>query len=159
VKKRGEKDGYLLNHGGFPRLGQVVLNMENPDASALSDPAYLEFVLAQVAAAMFPLAGEPPKIDIHTCDSEDNSVLHYACTWGDIRAVRLLVGAGASVNKLGDMDQTPLHCAVSSRFLDIIEFLLNHGATQDQKDAFGYTPLEWAKQMEYSDVISILQRR
>ncbi len=156
--KPDEKENYLLNHGGFPRLSQIFLNMENPDAKALSDPAYLEFVLTNAAAAMFPLAEEPPRIDIHVCDSEDNSVLHYACRWGDLRAVRLLVESGAKVNKLGDMDTSPIHCAVSSRFVDIVEFLLAHGATQDQQDAFGYTPLEWAKQMEFSDVISALQQ-
>lgn len=158
MKKQGKNNAYLLNAGGFPRVGQMFLSAENPDAASLTDEAYLRFVLTQIAAAMYPLAEQPPDIGIHGCDSEGSSALHYACTWGDLRAVRLLVEAGADVNKLGDMDETPLHSAVGSRFLDIVEFLLARGATQDQKDAFGYTPLEWAKQMEYSDVVGVLER-
>lgn len=159
VKKRMAENDYLMNNGGYPRLGQMFLHMNNPNASALNDADYLEFVLSQAADAMFPDSDQPPKIGVDTRDSEGDSLLHYASTWGDLRAVRLLVETGADINVLGDMDKTPLHVAVEGRFLDIVEFLLTRGATQDERDAFGYTPLEWAQQMEYADVVAVLQRR
>lgn len=158
MKKAGQGDTYLLNDGGLPRGGLMFLRSQYPDAADLTDDAYLPFVLREIAAAMFP-SEQPPEIGVHGCDSEGGSALHYACSWGDLRAVRLLVEAGADVNNLADMDETPLQIAVHSRFLDIIEFLLVHGAKKDQKDAFGYTPLEWAKQIEYSDVVELLERR
>lgn len=159
MKKAEQGDAYLLNAGGLPRGGLTFLRSQYPDAADLNDDAYLPFVLTEIAAAMFPSAEQQPEIGVHGCDSEGSSALHYACSWGDLRAVRLLVEAGADVNKLADMDETPLQIAVHSRFLDIIEFLLAHGAKKDQKDAFGYTPLGWAKQIKYSDVVELLERR
>ncbi len=120
-----------------------------------SDEEYFVLVKQKIAEVLFPFA-ELPTMGLDDRGPEGDSLLHVACTWGDLRAVQLLIHAGADVNATGDMDQTPLHIAVSARFLDIVEFLLARGAVQT-KDAFGYTPLEWAKQMEYTDITEALK--
>ncbi len=141
----------------LPRLES--LPMSNPRAPQSDDAAYLDDFLLQVSEAMFPLLDTPPKIDIHTRDAEDESVLHYACTWGNLRAVRLLVEAGANIDALQEMDKTPLHYAAAYQFLDIVEYLVGKGADPSRKDAFGYTPLEWAIQMGASDIENALRKR
>ncbi|MEW5894822.1 MAG: ankyrin repeat domain-containing protein [Candidatus Omnitrophota bacterium] len=156
AKEMNVEKNCLRSRECYPRLDQSFLKLSNPNLSSLGDVEYLEAVLSHYAGAMFPLSDEPPKIDIHACDIEDDSMLHYACRGGDLRAVRLLVEAGADINVLGDMDQTPLHCAAAYRFLDIVKFLISKGAVQ-RKDAFGYTPLEWAQQMGYSDIAEVLR--
>lgn len=154
-----ERQSDALNKGSLPRLGVILLRESRQNAHSLSDPDYLALVLEQISGAMFPLEESTCEIDVHAADSEGTTVLHYACTWGDTRAVRLLLAAGVDVNALGDMGQQPLHVAVSSRFCDIVELLLSHNASTNQKDLFGYTPLEWANQMGYQDVCSLLEKR
>ena len=124
----------------------------------LSDPDYLSAFLSKTADSMFYDLNPAPRIDVNARDYESNTVLDYACLWGDLRAVQLLVDAGTDIDAAGDMDVTPLHSAVRGRFLDIVEFLLLHGARQT-KDAFGYTPLEWAMQMDYKEIVCVLQKQ
>lgn len=140
---------YLLNEGGMPRLAAAIGLPESA-----SDEQYLEIVKEKAAGALFPLQ-EFPALGLCDRGPEGDTLLHVACIWGDIRAVRLLLGAGAEINAAGDMKMTPLHIAVGGRFLDVVHFLLSAGAIQT-KNAFGYTPLEWARQMEYEEIVSAL---
>lgn len=159
AKEIMSEQDYVLNDGGLPRLGLMMLQASEPDAETLSDPEYLAVVLKHVSEAMFPLDEDIREINVQTINSEGDTVLHYACLWGDARAVRLLLASGSDVNSLGDMERSPLHVAVSNRFCDIVEILLSHGAHTNKKDSFGDTPLELADQMGYQDVSSLLGKR
>jgi ankyrin repeat protein len=123
-------------------------------ADDASDAEYLAAFKAHAVSVSFG-DGEVLFQDINDRDSEGDSLLHIASIMGGLRAVKLLVFAGATVNALGDMDKLALHYAACSQFFDIAEFLLKAGSTQS-KDAFGYTPMEWAQQMDDQEMIVLL---
>ncbi len=70
--------------------------------------------------------------------SDGDSCLHIAAWVGDLRAVELLVKAGMDVNRLGDMEMTPLHCAGTP---EVAQFLLSHGADTNLVNLFGTSPV------------------
>lgn len=149
--------GSLIHKGAIrPGLGFMLSNCA--ETALLDDNDYLIVFLYLAASSMFYDLDSAPRIDVNARDYESNSVLNYACLWGNFRAVRLLVCAGADINTSGDMDVTPLHEAARGRFPDIVEFLLLHGAKQT-KDGFGFTPLEFAKQTDCPDIVRLLEHR
>lgn len=83
--------------------------------------------------------------------------LHEARTLG---IARLLVRAGASVNALDSIHQTPLHCAIENEHPDIAVFLLRAGAKPDIADNAGNTPLHLAASISSTAVANaILKHR
>jgi len=143
---------YILNESGMPRLATAIgLPQE------ASDPEYLKAVKHSAAHALFPLK-ESPTMELNGRGPEGDSMLHVACAWGDLRAVRLLIEAGCDIESRDEMEVTPLSRAVNGRFVDIVEFLVSHGANSDTKSAFGYSPREWALQMGYSEIVEALQK-
>ena len=52
--------------------------------------------------------------------------LHFACSTGDLEAVKMLVQAGASIDKLAGnlIKYTPLHNACSSGKKDVVVYLI-----------------------------------
>jgi uncharacterized protein len=122
-----------------------------------SDADYLNAFMAHAISVSYFADPQSQFVEINDCDSEGDSLLHIASIMGDLRAVKLLLAAGANVNARGDMDKLPLHCAAGSQYLDIARLLLEAGSVQI-KDSFGYTPLEWAQQMGAEEVISLLEK-
>ena len=110
--------------------------------SNLSDDEYLHEVLVAAADVMFL---EEHDISVHSKDSEGDTPLHKACVWGDLRAVYVLLNAGANINEQGDMGATPLYFAVMFEFQDIADYLVSMGADKDVRSEFGDTPLELSK--------------
>jgi ankyrin repeat protein len=53
-----------------------------------------------------------------------------------------LIQAGADVNAVGDMGQTPLHVAISMDNPKMVAALLKAGARDDIRSEFGSTPRE-----------------
>jgi len=64
----------------------------------------------------------------------------------DAYGVRRLIEAGANINAIGDMSETPLHVALSHENLEIIEALLKAGANTLLRSEFNLTALETAKE-------------
>ncbi|SEP61222.1 ankyrin repeat and protein kinase domain-containing protein 1 [Loktanella sp. DSM 29012] len=56
----------------------------------------------------------------------------------------MLIEAGADVNAVGDMSETPLHVAVSRGNTVVVEALLKSGANPAAKSEFGKSPKEMA---------------
>ena len=131
----------------------VLYNL--PDT--VSDAEYFQVLLRHAAHIFYPLE-ETAKIELNDQGPEGDSVLHLACSFGDLRAVRIIVESGGVVDSLDEMNQTPLHRAVNGRYLDIICYLLEHGASPAIMDSFGYSPKAWAIQMGYRDVEGILNK-
>lgn len=132
-------DGGQLIHAKSICPGYGFMLAKCAETKLLNDTEYLFVFLYQAASSMFYDLSPTPQIDVNTRDYESNSVLDYACIWGDLRAVRLLISAGVDVNSVGDMEVTPLHRAADGQFLDIVKLLLLHGA-KETTDAFGRTP-------------------
>ncbi len=143
---------YKVNAGGHPRLSALIdLPNDAPDSE------YFIAFKQHAVEVLFPLK-DNPKMGLHDRGLEGDTLLHVACYLGDLRAVRLLIGAGVEIDVRDGVNETALHCAVSGRYLDIVKYLLTQGASPNIKGAFGYTPLEWAIQMKYDDIVSIIQK-
>lgn len=81
--------------------------------------------------------------DPNICDSENNTVLHWACLAGKIESIYPLAGNTDSniQNLLGD---TALHIAARHSKTKICMILMGHGADLNIKNAANETPLDCA---------------
>ena len=66
---------------------------------------------------------------------------------GDTEAVRMLLAAGADVNRLNGMFGGPLHYAIKNNRIDLVKILLDSGADKDAKvnEAQAMSGLEYAR--------------
>lgn len=67
--------------------------------------------------------------------------------WRNTYGALLLIEAGADVNAVGDMSETPLHVAVSQENIKVVEALLKSGANPTAKSEFGKSPKEIAVEL------------
>ena len=78
---------------------------------------------------------------------DDATLLHSALSnIPDIECAKLLVAAGADVNRPDRTGATPLHlvCACGAR-PEAVAFLLDHGAEVNTHDGHGETPLRFSR--------------
>lgn len=125
-------------------MADQMLQRYLPIPNDLSDAEYLQAVLNNAASAM-AIDINPKDFTVYTQNQMGETALQYAVSWGDIRAVRLLVKAGAEVDNIGEMNCTPLYHAVMFGWSDIVEYLIQHGANANIKSDFGDTPRELAQ--------------
>lgn len=109
-----------------------------------TDEEYLRAVFVHAADVMHV---DPDAITVLTTSLEGDTALHTACLWGDLRAVKLLIAAGAPLDARGDMNATPLYFAVMRGFPDIADYLLANGADANARSEFGDTPRGLAHSM------------
>jgi hypothetical protein len=85
------------------------------------------------------------KVELNRLDREGYSPLAYAARVGSVESVRLLVAAGAEVDRLDDYGGwTPLLHAASGAHAAVVRYLLEHGANPNATTRLGYTPLSVA---------------
>ena len=87
--------------------------------------------------------------------------LHWAAYGGNIKAIELLIEAGADVNRAstennGPAGRTPLHWVARENDLDCLNTLLAAGADPNIADSAGETPLHRAALGSSVDVINAL---
>ena len=87
---------------------------------------------------------DPGPVSVHSAMPDGDTPLHVASAWGDMKAVGLLLSAGAEVNRLGDMGVTALGAAVRGSHPEVAELLLRNGADAHLKSEFGTTPYQAA---------------
>ncbi|KAK7473746.1 hypothetical protein BaRGS_00035021, partial [Batillaria attramentaria] len=83
-----------------------------------------------------------------------NNTLHFACKYGTIAAVALLIQYGADIEAERDDGIRPLHVASGNGKEDIVWILLNRGADVHAKTRTGKKPLGFAK---HKNVTSLLK--
>lgn len=66
--------------------------------------------------------------DINATNYDGDNALHCVCVWGDSAAAKLLIDAGISINKYGDLGCTPLHIACSFGHSELVALLVENGA-------------------------------
>lgn len=82
--------------------------------------------------------------------------LYAAVRAADMRAVRKLLGSGASVDERGQFRETPLHAAAALGHVRIAVLLLEHGAAANAKTYRKETPLHLAAGAGALKVVTLL---
>uniref|UniRef100_K7F3A5 NFKB inhibitor beta n=1 Tax=Pelodiscus sinensis TaxID=13735 RepID=K7F3A5_PELSI len=84
--------------------------------------------------------------------------LHVAVLRKDLEAVKLLVSAGASLNKAElSCGRSPLHLAVESQSPEVVEYLLRAGADPGARMYVGYTPIYSAMHRPNQKILQLLR--
>jgi ankyrin repeat protein len=78
--------------------------------------------------------------------------LHYAARDGRLEAARLLLDAGAEIDRPNPDDITPLFMAIGSGHADVAHFLIERGADINASDWYGRTPLWSAVEARNQDI-------
>ncbi|XP_074873851.1 NF-kappa-B inhibitor beta [Carettochelys insculpta] len=84
--------------------------------------------------------------------------LHVAVLRKDLEVVKLLVSAGANLNKAElSCGRSPLHLAVESQSLEVVEYLLRAGADPGARMYVGYTPIYSAVHRPNQKILELLR--
>lgn len=95
----------------------------------------------QLVKAFLPLLGT----DTDDTDIDGFTMLHYACQFGQLETVKLLLQRDrSSINKASDVGETPLMMAARNSNLVIVKLLLEAGAAADCANVKGLTALHLA---------------
>ena len=81
-----------------------------------------------------------------------------AAAKGDLAAIRMLVGKGASVNACDYDSRSALHLAAAEGHVDVVQFLLSNNAVVRARDRWGGTPLRDAMRGRHATVEDLLRR-
>lgn len=84
-----------------------------------------------------------------------NVPLIAVITWGNEKAVELLLDAGADVNALCEEGNTPLHHAILMGEFKIARMLVARGANQDIKNAEGRRPRDLCWEGEWPGIFGV----
>ncbi|XP_065335555.1 ankyrin repeat family A protein 2 [Cloeon dipterum] len=84
------------------------------------------------------------EVDIDEVDTSGLTPLHWACFYGQLPTVQLLLQKGASINKEGKEGETALHLAAANGHHDTLKALLSKGADIDHVDENSNTALMYA---------------
>ncbi|MFV0948589.1 AAA family ATPase [Wolbachia endosymbiont of Nasonia giraulti] len=98
--------------------------------------------------------------DVNHLFSQELTLLHVAARGGFENAAKVLVVAGADVNKKDSRrEKIPLHLAAENGHVEVVEFFLNKGISVNVMDKEGNTPLHYAADNGSRKTISILIRK
>ena len=100
------------------------------------------------------------RADVNGFVKADNGMictpLYFACRYGHLDTVRLLLQHGAEVDTVNNQGATPLHFACRAGHLAVAKLLLAEGAQVDKVDDHGDTPLQWACHQGHLGVAKLL---
>jgi hypothetical protein len=82
--------------------------------------------------------------------------LHIAAYFGYLDLVKVLLEAGASIEKVNNDGQTPLHLASGEERVEEVKALLRAGAIVGIRDKFGRTPLMYAILHDQKEILDVL---
>lgn len=117
----------------------------------------LESFLISVSEVLFPHL-DPHPVDVMARSSDGDTPLHIAALRGDCRGIRMLLGAGAEVDALGDMGCTPLYFAVMEGNIDAARLLLSAGADSTIVSELDFSPLSLAKTKGFDEIFRLLNK-
>ena len=87
---------------------------------------------------------------------EYDSKLHDAAKDGDAELVKLLIDAGADVNKANEKGETPLYWAAANGRTECVKLLIDAGADVNKADKDGRTPLILAAYYGHAECVKLL---
>ncbi|HTK83958.1 MAG TPA: ankyrin repeat domain-containing protein [Patescibacteria group bacterium] len=123
----------------------------------MKDKNTLEKFLIKASGILFPHLDEHLiDVDAKACDGD--TPLHLAAHWGDRKAIKLLLEAGAELDALGDMGCTPLYRAVMKNNIQVAEFLFSAGANPDLVSELGFSPRTLAEMHGYNEIVKAFKQ-
>ncbi|KAL0868963.1 hypothetical protein ABMA27_007290 [Loxostege sticticalis] len=135
---------YMLKHGANvhlkTRCGEPPLLM----AVHQDDPAMIELLLK--------CGANLSSVETKTL----SEMISLAARRGSVHKLKLLKMAGASLDVVDEMLQSPLHKAVLSNNPAVVQFLVDNGASKEAKDVLHHTPLDYARKLNYQNIERIL---
>lgn len=121
---------FLLNRGANVNVNATTHIGSTPLHIAVNDPEFVKLLLNHDAA-------------IDQVDIDDRTPLFFAAMQGHRASAKLLVDAGADINKRGPMGQTPLCKALLNRHVGLMELLMAEGSDPALRDAYGRHCFDW----------------
>src|SRR5690606_15630584 len=137
------------------QAGRRVTTSSRLGAVPPDDPAEAARLAAQRERALAALRASPAPAPVGGSDDVDGPApagreqemwggltpLVFAAREGDIESARLLLDAGADVNRQTTGGWTPLLAAVQNRYYRLAAFLLERGADPNIQNQGGWSPL------------------
>jgi len=105
----------------------------------------------QVLKKMLDMGADP-----NIKDSNGWTALHYACEFGDLESVKILVNNKIIIDSYSNNSRTPLHLASIHNSPSIVKFLLENMSDPNFKDHSGCTPLLLAAKYGNVDCMALL---
>lgn len=95
-----------------------------------------------------------PIVDIK--DKYDNTPLHYAIIFKNIKMIQLLLNNGAKTNSIDKNGNNSLHLSVIYKNIDACKMIINYGVNINAKTNNGETALHKAVIIENIDIVKLL---
>ena len=116
----------------------------------------LEFARAGETEALAEMIrhGLPPNL----ADEKGNTLLMLSAYKGSCQTARILLEAGAEVDRRNRRGQTPLGGVAFKGYEDIVRLLLEYGADMDADNGGGMTPMMFAAMFGRSNVVALLKK-
>lgn len=89
-------------------------------------------------------------------DPSDNQTLFQGIIAGDLKAVKVSIGAGASLHGKDNWQRTPLILASQLGETAIVNFLIEQGAFVNARNSNLETPLHWAARFGQVETVQLL---
>lgn len=137
-----------LRGGGKDTGEDAILNSE--ELSDSEKKRMLQDLLAMAASngeveRITRLLTGPTKsfVDVNKADADGNVPIIYACCFGHLDVVAVLLERGADVNRKDHASWTSLMWAITNRHKEIAKLLLENGANREAKTTTGRTAFDF----------------
>ncbi|XP_055324548.1 ankycorbin [Sitodiplosis mosellana] len=126
-------------------------------AAQMSNGSGYQSHSANLALEILEIFLQQPNVHVDVCDRDGRQPLLWAASAGAVKAVLMLVKAGARVESADKDGLTALHCAASRGHTECINVLINLcGAPVDLIDTNGCTALHYAVTLGHADATYML---
>lgn len=138
---------------------KVLVERKNAEVNTLNDcggsPLSEAAWLGHVELVSY-LLGAGARLNI---PGQQQSVLHAAVRSGNAELVKLVLDAGAGVNNVESLGETPLHVAAENDYVEVARLLLAAGADINTRRIFDETPLDVAVRVGAKGVQDLLKAK
>lgn len=148
---------------GYYDLADYIL-MNNADVSMTNYNGENAFILAADYPYIINLLlnidnGDNNALNLDIADSKGKTALFYACEFGNLNSVKILIKSGSDINKRDIFGKTILMYAVESENLEVIKYLIEDIEVDiNEKDDWGQnaiffaTKISVARYLIYKDI-------
>ena len=145
---------YAIGRSDFEKFQSLVTSRSDAIREVNQSPLWLytlRFKKPEFLKHLLDLGTNP-----NTVDTLGLTMLHWAVLYGFPEGVRLLVEAGADIEKENPSGSSPLFAAVSAQDYQIVSLLLSHDADINRVRSNGNTPLMRALIARNQEIVRLL---